>query len=486
MLLIIPVSADSIEVTELSIAPQKLLVGDTAECTLKLHNPNSETIEITSIQFNSPSGLSAEPKSVLDVGHVPPQSSYTLPFYVEAEEAGKYSVEVEVHSRTSSGLTSQTVYQRMNVIVEDDMPEISFNQKIKLNEVNDMGLEVASPIEISNVRIVPLFDTEQKSIYFNSIENSAQKTINFYGEEQDYKFKISFYNGNNYHSFVQEVDASYSESQGLFANVSVPYSSVYLYDVIPIKVGLSNLRDDTLYDISLTANSQLGEFSESSKDVAKLGPDDTKKLTLLYSPTESGQDTINLNIAYEDSMSNSYEYSVSRTVKILDEASMSVTGVNIEAKTTGGTSTGQQGGPGIFRGGASETSPVTTQATISGDVSNNGWSEALNAYVYVDLGGSSESYFVGSIDPSDFQSFSIPVTGNERTATVKLVWTNQLGEKVEVDEEFNVAQSMAQVTGVQRTEQTPIWMYVVPLIGAAIVVAFLYRRRKQNREEYEE
>lgn len=489
ILMAIPSSSAGIEVEEFAVSPQKLLVDDAAECYLKLTNPKTQAIKVSSVKFRFPSGLSVEPELTLDVGYIPKQSNYILPFYVEAKKAGKYTISAEIS--TNNGSITQSITQRINVIVEDRLPEVAFDESIRLNEINTMDLRITSPLYITNVKIEPLFDSETGIIYIDEVENSEKEKIRFLGVKQDYKFRISFYNGNNFHSFIQEVKASYIESQGVFTNVSTPYTSVYLYDVIPVSVEITNLRDDTIYNISITAESSKGEFAQRTYGIAKLDPDEVKQITLLYSPIKGGEDTINLKLIYKDSMGNLNKNSVSKSIKINSDAVLSVTGVSIETTSTRTTSSTPGGPPGIFNGGSrqgtsssisSNALPVT-QATISGDVSNNGWSEVINAYIYVDLGGESNSYFAGSIEPSEFQSFSIPAKGSARVATVKLVWMNQLGQKIETTEELNIGSTNAAFTPVQR-QQTLLWMYAIP-VTVVFAIVILYRRKMKNRGEYE-
>lgn len=66
---------------------------------------------------------------------------------------------------------------------------------------------------------------------------------------------------------------------------------------------------------------------------------------------------------------------------------------------------------------------------------------------------------------------------------MKLVWTNQLGQKVEVTKEFNIGSTHATSTPVQK-QQTPLWMYPIPVI-VVLAIVFVYRRKKKNKEEYE-
>ncbi len=464
--LLFPVSAGSIEIKGFEINPQTLLVGDIAECKLTLYNPGSQSVRVIFVQFTVPPGLSIKP-NFINVGHIAKQSSYELPFYIEAKKSGRFTIVAEVYTENES------VTQRMNVFVEDRMPTISFTGEIKLNEVNTMNIEITSPLEISSVVIEPLFPAEPNSIFIDEVKHSATKAIKFYGEKREYKFKVSFYNGNNFHSFIKGTQPEYISSKGLFVNTSIPFTSAYLYDAIPITVELSNLREDTVYDVSINVSSQMGKFSENSINIAELKPGESKTVKLFYSPIEGGNDVVNFKITYKDDMNNIYQVSETKTIKVLNQPALSITNVETKMEEVG-TSSPLSKSP--FRGG--EVKSRSIKVSISGDVSNNGMSEALNVYVYIYLGGKETDYFIGNIDLSDFQSFSLPATGSEKKAKITVKWTNKIGEQFKITKEFYVTQSR----GATSQKSSP-WVYVAEVIGmVAIVVTptiYYWRRRKR-------
>lgn len=431
-----------VAITSVEINPQTLLVGDTAECKLTVYNPNLQSVKVSSVQFDVPSGLSVKPSSFVNIGYIAKQSTYDLLFYIEAKKAGIHTIEAEIYAENGS------ITQRINVVVEDRLPKVTINTPVKLNEVNTVEIEITTPFKITRVTVEPLFDAEQKYMFFDEVEYSAKSAIKFYGKKQEYKFRISFYNGKNYHSFVQEIQPKFVESKGLFVNITVPYATVYLYDVTPISVEISNLRSDEIYEVLISTNSTKGEFSDYVKEISKLEPSETKTVVFYYSPTKSGVDKINFNITYKDEMSNVYRFTDCRSIDVLDQPSISISNVEVETKN------------GI---------------TISGDISNNGRSEVLNVYASADFNGNIKDYFVGNIDPSDFQSFSIPVSGNGSKAVIKVSWTNKIGKNFEIAREVKVERNVVVKSKI------PMWIPLVAVIivGVFVVVAiYNYRKKK--------
>ena len=427
-----------IAVTKVELNPDTLLVGDVAECKVTLYNPDFNSVKVLSVKLDPSYGLSVEPKFI-SVGQIPKQSYYNLVFYITAERSGLHTVEMKVDTNNGS------ITQMINVIVEDKLPRVVINSPIRLNEVNEINLEISSPIKIEKVVVEPMFEAEQKCLFFDTVDFTAKAKIKFYGKIQNYKFKISFYNGQNLHTLIQEVKPIFIESKGLFANISLD-SNVYLYDVIPIKVTLSNLREDDIYEITAIVNSSNGIVFGNIK-IPKLDSMQDKTSIVYYSPNKSGLDEIKIKITYKDEIGNVYYLEEKKKVEVLNETTVAIT--NLDVNTKNGV-------------------------TISGDVSNNGRSEISNVYAIVSLESVSKDYFIGSIDPSDFQSFSISLNGNGSKALVKVLWTNKVGKNFEVVKEVKVKRVIL------KEERPPLWIVaIVVLIVVSFVAISIYNYRKK-------
>jgi len=459
------VKSGVVAVQSVEVNPQNLFVGDVAEVALTLYNPNNQSIKVSLVITDS-SGISASP--ILDVGYIASRSSHKVCFPVKAESPGTHTVEARVNSEGYS------VNSYFTIFVEEELPGISFDRNIRLGEVNDVNIIVSSPIKIEKVVIEPLFNSEPDRIFIASIEQFAEEPLKFYADNETvYKFWISFYNGDNYHSYIAEITPDFEESKNVFVNTSMPYNSVYLYDAVPIAVELTNLRSDVIYSIKVEAESVKGIFSEIA-EIARLEAGERRTIKMLYSPLESGEDSLEIKVSYEDAFGNIEEIVKRLTVKVLDRPAVSVTSVDIDVKSSG--SSAQSTGP-IFRPPRVSTQTATIEISISGDISNNGFGKARNVYVFVDLGDTTKDYFMGNIDPSDVESFSIPSTGNERVAKITVEWTNELGETFSFTKEYRIS-------GIAINPPQNAEINLALIIGTAstiILGAFLWKRRKKRK-----
>ncbi len=344
--------------------PKILLPGDVADCKLVIttHKP----MLVSGIAFFAPRSIKIEPQSV-SVGKI--ESSYVLPFTLKAEKAGTYTVNVLVRTLNDS------IRQVIIVRVEDLKPEIVLNSSLTLNEVNRVRFRVVSPFSVNVVNVEPLFDVlgmDKNSFTF------------FPGKPANLTFKISFYNGPNYHEVIQTVKPEYRESKGIHVNASFP-SYCMLKDVIPIDVWVTNLRNDNIYSIKISAGSQKIEISH-------LKSMQSHKCRLLFSPDQPGNTTIHLEVEYLDEMNSKHRVVKELHIQVLNELAVSLSNLEIE------------------------------NGRISGDVVNAGISRAYNVLV----ASGNRSYYIGTINPSDFDSFELE--GNSITVS----WNNELGEPVKV------------------------------------------------------
>ncbi|RLF37234.1 MAG: hypothetical protein DRN03_02635, partial [Thermoplasmata archaeon] len=348
------------------ISPDILLPGDYADCLIKLTNTGTDDIEVYSVVIYG-GGLSVEPKQFYSVGALPGGGSYTLPFSIKAENVGRYNVEVVVYTE------NETLTQNIMVVVDDNFPSLSVEGSLYLGEVNELKLVFSTPVELKDVRVEALFNASPKAVYLGTVSGKAEGVMKFLATgERPLQFKLSFYNGRNYHELVREVQPAYVKSRGVVLNISAAYTTSYIGDCISVTVEVSNLRRDDVYNVTVYAVSQLGTFSEAMKRIAKITSGESRTLEFTYSPRRSGTDSISFLVVFYDELGNRYEASGSTVVKTLDSLSLSLT--NVEATVEG------------------------AEIRVSGDISNNGRSVAYNAYAIAICGKGRKDYFVGSID----------------------------------------------------------------------------------------
>jgi hypothetical protein len=459
----------SVSIQSLNVYPQKLFVGDYAVVSVTIYNPTDRRVEINSLSIY---GEGIAPES-LSLGYVPPKSTHTLSFSVRAIGSGVHNVELVLYTADGSISSFFTLF------VEDKMPEIYFKGTVRLGEINNLTLVISSPVEIENVVIVPLFESLPEKIVLKSVSGMAEVPIKFYGKEGSYKFRMSFYSGNNYHSYVAEINPRTESARGLAINFSVPFTTVLLYDVVGIDLEITNLMSDSLSSVKLSAYSNNGKVLLSASEISEIAAGEKIKVKLLYSPERAGEDKIKLEVRYRDSLGG--EGRIEREIgeiRVNNETAVKIVGVDISTRRIATTTTA--GGFPMGRTTTTTTTPVM-EITVSGEVANGGFGQARNVIVYLDFGNRTEEFFIGTISPSDSDSFSIPATGSERSVRVTVEWINDLGEIHRISKTYQLAQRSFEFGQRESSIFSPLNMAILAIFAAAVVVGILFYRRKRGR-----
>jgi len=440
--LITPASAHI--TASVQLTPSILLPGDTTNGTLTITNKGTTSIRVTGVTFFS--DLSIKPKSISQIGYIPPAGTYELPFRVKTEKAGLYTVEAYIYT------TNGTLKQVILVDVRDLIPEIVLTSAITLNEVNTVSFKISDPLGVSDLKIEPLFNAEPRIIYPAGSEGTF---IYYASEKKELKFRISFYNGENYHEVTQTIMPEYRVSKGVLMNVSLPYDVVCLKDVVPVRIELTNLRGDEVYSLCVKVSS--GSFTKATK-IASLSSMESKSVEIICPTQSPGEQNVSVTLSFKDSMSNPYTSKEYVKFRVLREKAVSVS--NIDVKWNEGMS-------------------------ISGDVSNNGKSTVYNVMVALQSGETVKMYYLGTINPSDFDSFEFSALGFGSSTTSKLnesitpklviSWNNELGEKVNEVVSIPLPQKPE-----FKTESNPTIVVISAVVFVAVVaiVALAWMRKK--------
>jgi|Deesub1362B_J571_1020462.scaffolds.fasta_scaffold00206_59 uncharacterized repeat protein (TIGR01451 family) len=432
LLAIIPLSSAKVTI-DVQHTPSTILPGDVVEYTLTLKNEGTQDVRVSSLNLVS-DGVKVNPKSISNIGTIAKQSSVDIPFTVEAIKKGTFSIDVHIYTENES------LKRLILVNVEDKLPDLILTSSLNLNEVNELGFYLTNPLgSMSSVSVEALFDAEPRLVYLGDLTSSGSGKFKYIPEKEEaVSFKISFYNGINYHEFVKTITPEYRQSKGLVINASVPYTTVPVFDVIPLDVTVSNLRNDTIYSIQISASMESSEEIKI-KEIAYLNRLETSKVSFQFSPAKTGKNTINVDIAYEDDLNNKYSGRKKVDIFVLDEKAISVTNIDTERSFEG--------------------------ITISGDISNSGRSTVYNVLLAMQLGDKIKTFYLGSIDSSDFDSFEFEFSNvNESKAALIVSWNNELGEKVEFTKEVEISEEL--------TTKPPETGNLV-LIGAVIAVAIV-------------
>jgi hypothetical protein len=431
----IPASAQVV-VSEIQMDPPILLPGDEADGLLKI--VASEDTSINSVVFFAPAGIKIEPAIISSIGQLKSGSTYELPFTVKANEPGKYRIDVRIS--TSNG----SVKQIMVVRVEERMPELILNKSIiTLNEVNTVEFHIISPIQLSSVVVEPMFNATPRTIHVSN----GQGAFTFYPTKpEELIFKIKFYNGRNYHEITQIIRPEYRESGGLFLNISSP-SLAMLNDVVPIEVGITNLRDDKIYSIKIQLISDAGTFSSEELDIPVMASSESRTLEVLYSPDKPHQSKIQLKVSYKDTVSIEYLMTKEIAIRVINESPVVLSNLEVEKDANG--------------------------VRISGDVSNVGLGNARNILLEITSGDERKTYYLGTLPPSDFDSFEFNLGNTTDTATLKITWMNDVGKKIEVSYPIEIPAS-----SVEKTESKLSIIAIISAVAVIAIVALIWIRSR--------
>lgn len=439
LLMILPIASAKVSVN-VEHAPETILPGDTADYTATLNNQGTEEVKVKTVTLYT--DLDVEPDSVSHVGTIPSGSSYVFPFTVEAEKAGSHII--EMHIRTQK----ETIKRLILVNVEDKQPGIILTSPLKLNEVNNLNFYLTNPIgSIKDVSVEACFDADPKIIYLGDLTSSHKGSFRYAPKSRkDLSFKISYYNGRNYHQVVKTVTPEYRETKGVIINGSIPYNSVLIQDVVPLDVTISNLRDDTIYSLEVTASL---EDTEKTKEIASLGSGEDSKVSFQFSPQEVGKNTIQIDISYKDELNNQYSETEEVGFIALEEKPVSVSNIRVEKEVD--------------------------RTTVSGDVSNSGRSTVYNVLLSMQVGDEAKTFYLGSIDVSEFDSFEFAFSGiNTSRGVLTVSWNNKLGEKVELSKEIDLPEQKIQTAG---DSNLMIIGSVVAIAALALVAVILIKSR---------
>lgn len=438
-LLLISIPVNAVEVSKVEINPQVLLPGDLAEGKLILTAQNED---VKSISFRA-SGIDVSPSFVTEIGTISKGTSYELPFTLRAGEPGVYSVEVLISTK------NETKKQIFNVEVADEKPTIILKKsRLTLNEVNEVEFTLMSRLNFERVMIKPLFVSEPSIFYFNSIQEASGAFKLYPTEKRPLSFKISYYNGNNYHETIQNVSVEYDSSKGVFLSQNISYSVLAINDVSELTISIVNLRNDRIYQIAVELSSDGAVFSENRKEIAYLDPFSSTSISFLFSPKKAGKQEIVAEVSYKDEMGNDYAAERKIEFTATDQDILGIS--NLDVKKT------------------------LEEVKITGDLSNGGRSKARNVLIELTSGNVTKNFFVGELDAGDFFSFDFSMPSAIKKGVIKVSWTNELGMSNSISQEFTVPNK-----GIEKTPRnTLLYIGIAAVIVAAIIVVAVLKSRK--------
>ncbi len=434
-LILVVTPSIALEVSKVEINPEILFPGDVADGRLYLTVAKDE--EVQSISFIA-KGIEITPKMVTEIGKISAGSTYELPFTVKAKEAGIFPIEVKVTTK------NDTKKQIFKIIVEKTQPILILKStKLTLNEVNEIEFSVVSSVGVEKIKIEPLFDSDPALFYFNTLDEADAKFRIYPEEEMELTFKISYYNGRNYHEVVQTIPVDYTPSRGVFVSANFSYSVVSVNDVLTLFVDITNLRNDRIYGISVELFADGVSFSETMKELPLLESKQSVGLNFLLSPEKAGKHTIKIRVEYRDEVDNIYSVSREMELTATDTGVLGISNLDVEK--------------------------TLTEVKVTGDLSNGGRGDARNVIIVISADNTTRDFFVGELESGDFYTFDFTLPPEVQNGTIEVIWTNEIGKTIETFKDFEV-QTKSPVKGAFG-ERVNLMFYI--LTGAVVVAIFI-------------
>ena len=111
--------------------------------------------------------------------------------------------------------------------------------------------------------------------------------------------------------------------------------------------------------------------------------------------------------------------------------------------------------------------------TVTGDICNNGRSKVYDT----SISANGKTYYVGYLDPSDFDSFEIVIPANVSKVQLKATWTNEIGERFEKV----IVVKVSKVEEVKKggNEIFPLAISLITLVVILIVVVIAWKKGRR-------
>ena len=136
-------------------------------------------------------------------------------------------------------------------------------------------------------------------------------------------------------------------------------------------------------------------------------------------------------------------------IRVLNETALQFSGIDVKVDTTG--------------------------LTVTGDVCNNGRSKAYNVYVAAESNGIVKTYYIDSLEPSDFDTFEFTFANYSNPIVLKVKWNNELGYSFEIEKVVEVPN---QKFVEKSTDNTGIIVSLAVLAFVVILILLAWKKRR--------
>jgi hypothetical protein len=459
-------SGPQISLSNVSITPSQPAPGDLVEINARISNAaaSSETAEVRTVRLESRSGFKRFGQ-VRNLGTLTPGGSVNAPLTTTFEEPGVKNLQLTVSVETADDELVKFNYP-VTVVVSESGPKMSIDVAGSVGNYREIAVNVSNgqPDAIRNLdltvdgRNVRIDDHERLDA---KLESGTKRTFTFSGSVPD---------GNTGSlTAVLEYTNSVGQTQELVRTVRLgeasrpaavdgPQLSLSVADGLPgtkqpVNVTVANGLDGDLSQVEVAIDSPDATFTASERVTSRLAAGETTDFRFPARVSESGSYPVTVTLNYTD---DGTRKQVTERFQAAFETPPNPGAVEL---------TGVEA---VARGGTVE---------ITATASNVGSDEVESVIVST---GEAENvgrkkYFVGSVDASDFSSFTLTpsVQGNVSTVPVEVSYVVD-GVRRNYTTELPVRQAP---TPDRSPQQGGLPIVPIVVLVALIAAVVIYRRR---------
>ena len=432
-----------------SITPSTPFPGDKINVEIAIINPGTDPLNIDEVTVYG-NGMKVLTPSIKNMGTIPPGESLNLNLIFQAEKEGFFAPLIIIRSDDSIAKLQP------QISVDSTPPGIIIPGTIKLGEMNNISFTIFNPRggTIRNVIIDIIGENAMvspASFYFGDIQPYSSVSGHltcYFTQPGKLIFKITFYSDSTKREIEIQPELRFSESKGV--KIDVPGKiKIRKYDTGMLNITVANLRDDSIYNLTLSIEGSV-DFREIY--IPELKPSEFRPETVEFVPYTSGEYTIYVLYSYEDFFGTKKTGKIPVKLIVDENPVIGVSGVEVKIENS--------------------------EVRIVGDVINTGKNPVLGVTVEGNYGEETKSYFIGRIDPSDFNSFELTFSKNNASEILlNIRFTDSLNKIREINHSIPVPPPP--VTGKKEFSKTYTVAGVVSAVIVFLAVGLSWKRRKR-------
>jgi hypothetical protein len=459
-------SGPQISLGSVNVTPSQPAPGDLVEISAEISNAaaSAEAAEVRTVRLESRSGYERYGQ-VRNIGTVTPGGSVTAPLTVTFEEAGVKNLRLTVSVVTNDDELIKFNYP-VTVVVTESGP------KMRIDVAGSVGTNREIAVNVSNGQSDPIrnlnLSVDGRNIRFDDPERLDAKLES--GTKRTFTYSGSVTNGGTGSiTATLEYTNSMGQTQTLKRTkrlgaatgteaVDGPQLALSVADGLPgttqpVNVTVANGLEGDLSQVEVSVDSPVATFTASERVTSRLQAGETTDFRFPGQVEESGTYPVTVTLNYTDD--GTRKQVTDRFQAAFDTppnpGAVELTGV--EAVARGGT------------------------VEITATASNVGSDEVKSVIVST---GEAENvgrkkYFVGSVDASDFSSFTLTpsIRGNVSTVPVEVSYVVD-GVRRNYTTDLPVTQA---ATPDRSTQQGGLPIVPILVLVALIAAVVIYRRR---------